>query len=130
MPIITYSKLKRITHLYNGKTIANTPIGTTDNTTKCFLSYWYTRINTNAIRYVSNNPINNPVDAPSNPNKLTPPNLITTINNTTAQNPNAGINPGSPSYPRQENRRPSYIIMEIDEEGEAHFSLHFVWENT
>lgn len=36
------------------------------------------------------------------------------------------INPGSLSYPRQENRRPSYIIMEIDEEGEAHFSLHFV----
>lgn len=36
------------------------------------------------------------------------------------------INPGSLSYPRQENRRPSYIIMEIDERGEAHFSLHFV----
>lgn len=36
------------------------------------------------------------------------------------------INPGSLSYPRQENRRPSYIIMEIDEAGEAHFSLHFV----
>lgn len=36
------------------------------------------------------------------------------------------INPGSLSYPRQENRRPSYIIMDIDENGEAHFSLHFV----
>lgn len=36
------------------------------------------------------------------------------------------INPGSLSYPRQENRRPSYIIMEIDEAGKAHFSLHFV----
>lgn len=36
------------------------------------------------------------------------------------------INPGSLSYPRQENKRPSYIIMEIDEAGEAHFSLHFV----
>lgn len=36
------------------------------------------------------------------------------------------INPGSLSYPRQENRRPSYIIMEIDEKGEANFSLHYV----
>ena len=36
------------------------------------------------------------------------------------------INPGSLSYPRQEGRRPSYIIMDINEEGEAHFSLDFV----
>lgn len=36
------------------------------------------------------------------------------------------INPGSLSYPRQENRKPSYIIMEIDEKGEANFSLHYV----
>ena len=36
------------------------------------------------------------------------------------------VNPGSLSYPRQENRRPSYIIMEIDDAGEAHFSLHFL----
>lgn len=36
------------------------------------------------------------------------------------------INPGSLSYPRQENRKPSYIIMEIDEKGEASFSLHYV----
>ncbi len=36
------------------------------------------------------------------------------------------INPGSLSYPRQENRKASYIIMEIDEKGEASFSLHYV----
>lgn len=36
------------------------------------------------------------------------------------------INPGSLSYPRQENRKPSYIIMEIDEQGEAHFMLKYV----
>lgn len=27
------------------------------------------------------------------------------------------INPGSISYPRQENRKPSYVIMELDREG-------------
>ena len=36
------------------------------------------------------------------------------------------INPGSLSYPRQENRKPSYIIMELDGNGEAHFQLQFV----
>lgn len=36
------------------------------------------------------------------------------------------INPGSLSYPRQENRKPSYIIMETDAQGEAHFSLHYI----
>lgn len=36
------------------------------------------------------------------------------------------INPGSLSYPRQENRKPSYILMEIDHAGEAHFQLKFV----
>lgn len=36
------------------------------------------------------------------------------------------INPGSLSYPRQENRKPSYIIMELDERGEAHFELKYV----
>lgn len=36
------------------------------------------------------------------------------------------INPGSLSYPRQENRKPSYIIMEIDSKGEAHFTLRYV----
>lgn len=36
------------------------------------------------------------------------------------------LNPGSLSYPRQEGRKPSYMIMELDEEGEAHFTLNFV----
>lgn len=36
------------------------------------------------------------------------------------------INPGSLTYPRQENRKPSYIIMEIDEYGEAHFEIRYV----
>lgn len=37
-----------------------------------------------------------------------------------------GLNPGSLSYPRQENRRPSYIIMEIDAKGERHFTIAYV----
>ncbi len=36
------------------------------------------------------------------------------------------INPGSLSYPRQENRKPSYIIMETDAQGDAHFPLHYI----
>lgn len=36
------------------------------------------------------------------------------------------INPGSLSYPRQENRRPSYVLMEIDTEGEAHYMLNYL----
>lgn len=36
------------------------------------------------------------------------------------------INPGSLTYPRQEGRRPSYIIMEIDERGEAHFLIKYL----
>lgn len=36
------------------------------------------------------------------------------------------VNPGSLSYPRQDNHKPSYIIMEIDDAGEAHFQLKFV----
>ena len=36
------------------------------------------------------------------------------------------INPGSLSYPRQENRKPSYIIMELDAHGEAEFELNYV----
>lgn len=36
------------------------------------------------------------------------------------------INPGSLSYPRQEGRRASYIIMETDEHGEAQFTLHYI----
>ena len=36
------------------------------------------------------------------------------------------INPGSLSYPRQEGRRPSYVIMEINANGNASFELKFV----
>ncbi|MCR4755776.1 MAG: metallophosphoesterase [Lachnospiraceae bacterium] len=36
------------------------------------------------------------------------------------------INPGSLTYPRQENRKPSYILMTLDDEGEAHFELNYL----
>ncbi len=36
------------------------------------------------------------------------------------------INPGSLSYPRQEGRKGTYIIMEIDHNGEAQFELRYV----
>ena len=36
------------------------------------------------------------------------------------------LNPGSLSYPRQEGRKPSYMIMELDAQGEAQFSLHYL----
>lgn len=36
------------------------------------------------------------------------------------------LNPGSLSYPRQIGRRGSYIIMEIDEQGEASFDINYV----
>lgn len=36
------------------------------------------------------------------------------------------VNPGSLSYPRQDNRRPSYVLMEIDAEGEAHYTLNYL----
>lgn len=36
------------------------------------------------------------------------------------------INPGSLSYPRQDSRRPSYILMEIDREGEAHYTINYL----
>ena len=36
------------------------------------------------------------------------------------------LNPGSLSYPRQEGRRPSYMLMELDDQGEAHFTLNFL----
>ena len=36
------------------------------------------------------------------------------------------INPGSLSYPRQEGRRGTYIVMEIDRNGEATFDLRYV----
>lgn len=36
------------------------------------------------------------------------------------------INPGSLTYPRQEGRKPSFIIMETDGNGEAHFEINYV----
>ena len=36
------------------------------------------------------------------------------------------INPGSLTYPRQEGRKPSFIIMEIDDFGEAHFTINYI----
>ena len=36
------------------------------------------------------------------------------------------INPGSLAYPRQEGRRPSFIIMELDKAGEAHFTVNYL----
>ena len=36
------------------------------------------------------------------------------------------LNPGSLSYPRQDGRRPSYMIMEIDRMGEAHFTINYL----
>lgn len=36
------------------------------------------------------------------------------------------LNPGSISYPRQEGRRPSYILMDIDKKGEAHYEIEYL----
>ena len=36
------------------------------------------------------------------------------------------LNPGSISYPRQEGKNPSYIVMELDETGEASFSKEYI----
>lgn len=36
------------------------------------------------------------------------------------------LNPGSLSLPRQEGREPSYIMMEIDEEGIAHYAIGYL----
>lgn len=36
------------------------------------------------------------------------------------------LNPGSLSFPRQEGRRPSYMIMELDREGEAHYTVQYL----
>lgn len=36
------------------------------------------------------------------------------------------MNPGSLSYPRQEGRKPSYIILEIDEEEKIHTEIKFL----
>lgn len=36
------------------------------------------------------------------------------------------VNPGSLTYPRQEGKRPSFIIMDLDKEGEVHFTINFL----
>ncbi len=36
------------------------------------------------------------------------------------------VNPGSLTYPRQEGRRPSYIVMDLDKAGDAHFSVFYL----
>ncbi|MCR4909476.1 MAG: metallophosphoesterase [Lachnospiraceae bacterium] len=36
------------------------------------------------------------------------------------------LNPGSLSYPRQEGRRPSYIVMETDESGGAEYRVEYL----
>ncbi len=36
------------------------------------------------------------------------------------------LNPGSLSYPRQDGRRPSYIVMETDRFGEWHFDIRYL----
>ena len=36
------------------------------------------------------------------------------------------LNPGSISYPRQEGRKPSFIIMELDKKGDVHFTLNYL----
>lgn len=36
------------------------------------------------------------------------------------------MNPGSLTYPRQSNRKASYIIMEMDHTGEPEFQIHYV----
>ncbi|MGN0168882.1 MAG: metallophosphoesterase family protein [Acetatifactor sp.] len=40
------------------------------------------------------------------------------------------VNPGSISYPRQEGRLPSYVIMELDEEDKLHFDIQYLDENS
>ena len=36
------------------------------------------------------------------------------------------INPGSLTYPRQDGRKPSFIIMELDKNGDAHFTINYL----
>lgn len=36
------------------------------------------------------------------------------------------LNPGSISFPRQDGRKPSYILMELDDKGEAHFTINYL----
>ena len=36
------------------------------------------------------------------------------------------VNPGSLTYPRQEGKRPSYVIMDLDRNGDAHFTINYL----
>lgn len=36
------------------------------------------------------------------------------------------VNPGSLTYPRQEGRRPSYVIMDLDRGGNVHFTINYI----
>lgn len=36
------------------------------------------------------------------------------------------VNPGSISYPRQDGRKPSYALLDIDRDGEAHFTIAYL----
>jgi putative phosphoesterase len=36
------------------------------------------------------------------------------------------LNPGSLTYPRQEGRRPSYILMDLDKKGNAFFEIEYL----
>lgn len=36
------------------------------------------------------------------------------------------LNPGSLSFPRQDGRKPSYMVMEIDGKGEAHYTVNYL----
>ena len=36
------------------------------------------------------------------------------------------LNPGSLSYPRQEGRRPSYILMELDAKGQTYYHINYI----
>ena len=36
------------------------------------------------------------------------------------------VNPGSLTYPRQEGRRPSYVIMDLDRDWNVHFTINYI----
>jgi len=36
------------------------------------------------------------------------------------------VNPGSLSYPRQDGRKPSFILMDIDRMGDVHFTIRYL----
>lgn len=36
------------------------------------------------------------------------------------------VNPGSLTYPRQEGKQPSFIIMDLDKNGDAHFTINYL----